>query len=325
MRYILNLSNDPYFNLAAEEYALEHFSDDVFMLWVNSDVIVVGRNQNTLSEINSDYVMRENIAVVRRLTGGGAVFHDKGNLNFTFISENKGHFSDFSLFAAPIIGALRGIGVNAQISGRNDLTIDGKKFSGNAQCVYKNRLMHHGTIMLSITLDRLKDALQVDPEKIRSKAIKSIRSRVTNINEHLNTPIDIPQLIKIISEYVKKTQNDFYEYTFTKEDIAGINRLADEKYRQWEWNYGGSPKYNFTKKIRLQSGGLEAVLQIEDGKIANARLFGDYFGARDIAEIESLLVGVRHNKEEIFAALSAVDISQYFLGAEVYDILSALY
>lgn len=325
MRYIYNSSTDPYFNLAAEEYALENFKDDVFMLWVNRDVIVVGRNQNTLAEINADFVRREGIAVVRRLTGGGAVFHDKGNLNFTFIRDSKSEFSDFARFAAPIIGALREIGVNAELSGRNDLTIDGKKFSGNAQCVYKDRLLHHGTLMLNITLDRLAAALKVDPEKIESKAVKSVRSRVTNINEHLKTPLEIPRFIQIIADYMKRTRPDFYEYALTDADIVGINRLADEKYRTWEWNYGQSPKYNFRKKLRLSSGGMEALVQVEEGIIKSLRLYGDFFGVRDIGELEALLVGVKHAPDAVARALGDVDINQYFLGATRDDIAAVIF
>lgn len=324
MLYIYNRSTDPYFNMAAEEYIVHAFQDDVFMLWQNSPAIVVGRNQNTLSEINYDYVREHNIAVVRRLSGGGAVFHDLGNLNFTFVQQRREHFSDFSHFTMPIIEVLAEMGIKAENSGRNDLTIDGRKFSGNAQCVIGDRMIHHGTLMLNITLNHLADALKVKPGKIKSKGIQSVRSRVTNINEHLKSPITIDEFIDKISAHIRCAYPDITPYEFSEKDKEAIQKLADEKYRTWEWVYGYSPKYNFYKEYRYAAGGIETHLKVEHGIIIQAKFFGDFFGEHPIEELEQLLIGAHHEREELDLLLSTVDLSRYFLGATREDILNAL-
>jgi len=186
MLIINDLRTDPYFNLAAEEYALKNFKADCFMLWRNEPSIIVGKHQNTLAEINLDYVKKRNIKVGRRLSGGGAVFHDLGNLNFTFISTGaqENRLVDFRRFTMPILEVLQNLGIEAVFEGRNDLTIHGRKFSGNAEHVWKNRILHHGTLLFSSVLTDLSEALKVDPLKFRDKAVKSIRSRVTNISKH---------------------------------------------------------------------------------------------------------------------------------------------
>ena len=192
MLCIYNKNTNPYFNLACEEYILKEFNEECFMLWRNSPCIVVGKNQNTLSEINKDYVDKNNITIVRRLSGGGAVFHDLGNINFTFISNQKETFNDFKRFTVPIIDALKQLNVNAEFSGRNDLTIDGKKFSGNAQYCYKNRVLHHGTLLFSANVKDISQSLNVKEKKFEGKAVKSVKSRVTNISSHLKSPMKVP-------------------------------------------------------------------------------------------------------------------------------------
>ena len=250
MLYIYNKNTNPYFNLAAEEYVLKEFQEECFMLWRNEPSIIVGKNQNTLAEINLDYVRQHKIPVVRRLSGGGAVFHDLGNLNFTFIvNEDVSSFSDFRRFTQPIIDVLRKLSINAEFSGRNDITIDGKKISGNAQYYYKNRILHHGTLLFSSSITDLSAALKVRPVKFEDKGVKSVSKRVTNISEHLKEPITIEQFIDLIMNHIREQTRGSEMYEFTQEDIEKIEKLVREKYSTWEWNFGTSPDYKDSVKI----------------------------------------------------------------------------
>ncbi|HOQ49218.1 MAG TPA: biotin/lipoate A/B protein ligase family protein, partial [Candidatus Kapabacteria bacterium] len=244
MLCILNNSTEPYFNLAAEEYFFNNFSENIFMLWRNSPAIIVGKHQNTLAEINYDYVKENNIKVVRRMTGGGAVFHDLGNINFTFIETGESEkLVDFRKYVQPILDILLKLGVNAKFEGRNDLTIDGKKFSGNAEHVYKNRILHHGTILFPAKMSDLSQALNVKDVKY---TVKSVRSRVTNVSEHLQTPLTVLEFINLVFNHILEMYEDAKIYEITEEDIKKINELVEKKYSTWEWNFGYSPEYNFS-------------------------------------------------------------------------------
>ncbi|MCB9252808.1 MAG: lipoate--protein ligase [Flavobacteriales bacterium] len=316
MLCIHNPSTEPYFNQAAEEYLLHNFDEDVFMLWQNNNAIIVGKHQNTLAEINLEEVKKKSIRVVRRLTGGGAVFHDMGNLNFTFIM-NYGDAQaeiDFKKYTVPIIDVLAKLNIKAEFSGRNDILIDGKKFSGNAEHIYhkKRRVLHHGTLLFASEIADLSAALKVNPLKFEDKAVKSVRSRVTNISSHLKVPISVEEFRDKIMEHIVDIYPDARSYSLDEKDRIQIQNIADNKYSQWDWNFGYSPKYTFKKGIRTQGGHVEVYLNVEKGILMNVKIFGDFFVKRDIEEIERFLTGKTHKPDVILDCLRSVRSSHYF-------------
>ncbi len=323
MLYIYNKSTDPYFNLAAEEYVLKNFKDDCFMLWQNSTAVIIGKNQNALAEINLDYVKENNIPVVRRLSGGGAVFHDMGNVNFTFITNDTDDFVNFSKFTDPIIGVLNDkLNIKATLSGRNDLTINDQKFSGNAQYNYKSRVLHHGTLLFASSINDISGSLKVKPSKFEGKSVKSVKSRVTNISSHLSNPITIEEFINLVMDYVKETNTDNGSiYEFTQDDIKAITKLRDEKYSTWEWVYGSSPKYNFKNEKRFKGGTVEFHFNVEKGIIKECKIFGDFFSKKDVSDIENSLVGVKHEYNSIYEVLKNFDINKYFANITIEDLM----
>lgn len=325
MLFVFSENTDPYFNLAAEEYLVKNLSEEVFMIWRNHNTIVVGRNQNTLSEIHYEYVKENDIRVVRRMSGGGTVFHDMGNVNFTFIVNSGDDFSNYKRFCEPVIGFLKTLGVTATLSGRNDILVNEKKISGNAQYMYKNRVMHHGTLLYAASQDRISDALKVSEDKIKSKGIKSVRSRVTNISSHMENPISVEEFVEKFASYMVKNIPDCRYYDLAQHDVE-IRKLRDEKYATWEWNFGYSPKYEFVRKKRFDIGSVEVHMNIAGtSEIKDIKLYGDFFSKLPVAALEQKLVGVRHEAEAISEALSGVDISEYIAGITNEEFMTLLF
>jgi len=326
-RLLVLQTTEPEFNLAAEEFIFSQTKDDAVILWQNKNAVIIGRNQNTLSEINQEVIEKHGISVVRRITGGGAVFHDLGNINYSVItSQADGETLNFRKFAEPIVDLLSILGVKAEFSGRNDLLIDGKKISGNAQHISDGRILHHGTLLFSSDLDRVSEVLTVDPEKIRSKAIQSVRSRVTNIKDHLpnGADLDAAGFIRLMEKYfIENTDCKFSD--LSDNELRAIEALSESKYCTWQWNYGNSPKYSISRKEYLPCGTVEVSLGVINGKINEAAIYGDFFSVRPKEDFVSLLIGTKHSKQAICALFEKINISDYFVGACADDIIKCFF
>lgn len=324
MRCIYNQHTDPAFNLALEEWLLRHGTEDIFMLWRNAAAIIVGRNQNTVAEINEDFVRERGIAVIRRLTGGGAVFHDLGNVNFTFIQHGYAKKGlDFHRFTLPILTALQTMGVECAFEGRNDLVIHGQKFSGNAQRIEKDRVLHHGTLLFAAHMPDISAALRVHPAKYADKAVKSVQKRVTNISSHLPEPMDVETFMQRMMCEVSGGQLNL-DHQLREEEIAGARQLVQERYGRWDWNFGASPQYGFSRALRTPGGMIEAHVDVRQGRVTALRLHGDYFGIRPVAELEALLEGCVHQYEALARILDNLPLDEFMRGVDRDSLLACL-
>jgi lipoate-protein ligase A len=306
---------DPRINLAIEEYALKNLdvNETYLLFYINEPSIIIGKNQNTIEEINTEYVEKNGIHVVRRLSGGGAVYHDLGNLNFSFITKDDGEsFHNFRKFTEPVIEALHKLGVNAELSGRNDIEAEGKKISGNAQFSTRGRMFSHGTLLFNSEMDHVASSLKVKKEKIESKGIKSVRSRVANISEFLSEKMTIEEFRSLLLKHIFEGNEEIPQYVLTEEDWAKIHQLSKERYQNWEWNYGRSPKFNLQHSHRFPVGSIDVRLEVDKGVIENCKIYGDFFGVGDVSDIEEKLKGCRYEKGAIETALSDINTNHYF-------------
>ena len=321
--------HDPRINLAIEEYLLKTMDvekEPVLLFYINQPSIIIGKNQNTIEEINTDYVEDQGIIVVRRLSGGGAVYHDLGNLNFSFITKDDGDsFMNYKKFTQPVVDALLKLGVQAELSGRNDILVEGRKVSGNAQFATRGRMYTHGTLLFNTEIDAVVSALKVKKDKIESKGIKSVRSRVANISEFLEEDMTVEQFRMEILKSVFGGEENIRYYELTEEDWKNIYKLSEERYQTWEWNYGKSPRFNIQKTHRFPSGGMDIRLEVNHGVIEEAHIFGDFFGVGEVADIESRLIGTKYDRSSIAQALEDFDIPKYFGGITEEDFLQLIY
>lgn len=335
MLCIVDSSTDPYRNLAAEEYLFKSKREPIFRLWRNEKSVIVGRYQNTAAEINRDFVREHGIAVVRRLTGGGAVFHDLGNVNFTFIDSQK-NFEDtstiFSRYTRPIIEALHSLRVDARLEGRNDLCIDGLKFSGNALAVSHGRILQHGTLLFNASMDDMGGALMNRPEKYQDKAVKSNRARVTNISEHLSKPMTVNEFIAYLRDRVTEgtivgsdgERETVTPYDYSEIDNAAIDYLRESRYTTEKWNFGQSPRYAFKNVRRFPSGTYEAYYNVDGGKIKDLHIYGDYFFVLPTEDFCREINGCIPSEAELIERISSTTYNSYFSGIKVEELVELL-
>ena len=316
MIYYETASTDPRINLAAEDYLLHQAgAEDVLFLWQNASSVIIGRNQCAADECRIPELEAAGGRLARRLSGGGAVYHDLGNLNFTFVMDAGADSAlDLHLFCRPVARALQKLGVDAQVNGRNDITIDGQKFSGNAQYRKQGRIMHHGTLMFDSDLSVVAQALQVSQDKIESKGIPSVRSRVTTIRPYLRQDVSLEQFKALLLEAMFEG-TPMEPYSLTPQDLAAVQALRDSRYATWEWNYGASPKWSVRKRRRVEGVGvIEVFLVVEQGRIAAADFRGDYFSAEDSGPLSARLTGLPLEPSALTDALRDVPVDRYFTG-----------
>lgn len=307
--------HDPALNLALEEYILRKLpaEEDYLLFYINEPSIIIGKNQNTAEEINADYVREHGIHVVRRLSGGGAVYHDLGNLNYSFITRDDGQsFHNFRRFTAPVVEALRRLGVEAELSGRNDIQVGDRKISGNAQFATKGRMFTHGTLLFDSRMENVASALKANPLKFESKATKSVRSRVANISEFLKEPMTIEAFKAFLQRSIFGGA-EIPEYRLSDDDRKAVRELADSRYRSWDWNYGLSPAFNMRQTKRVEGvGTFDVRLNVDKGEIRAVTIYGDFFGRGEVSEVTDKLIGVRYDRNAIDKALEDVDLTYYF-------------
>jgi lipoate---protein ligase len=320
---------DARLNLALEEHVLRNRieDDDLLLFYVNAPAIIIGRNQNTIEEINAGVVEERGIRVVRRVSGGGAVYHDLGNLNFSFMTRDvHARFNRYDLFNKPVVEVLRELGVPAEIGGRNDILADGRKISGNAQFATAGRMFSHGTLLLDSNLDDVTTALRPKPGKIESKGVKSIRSRVANIREFLREPVTVEELRDRILERIfgSRDRAAIPSLRIGDADWRAAHELLERRYGNWNWNFGEDPPCNVQRVQRFPAGEIDARLDVHGGRITGARFFGDYMGRAEVGELENRLRGLVYDRQSLAAALGNVDVREYFGDIAAADVLALI-
>jgi lipoate---protein ligase len=326
MRFVDNANiSDPRLNLALEEYLVRQVESEepLLLFYINEPSVIIGRNQNSIEEIDPDYVKAHNIHVVRRLSGGGAVYHDLGNLNFSFVTHGREHLHNFAKFTEPVIRVLRDLGVTAELRGKSDIFANGKKISGNAQYITAWRMFSHGTLLFDTSIEQLLAALNPRQIEIESQAVQSVRNFVTNICDLLPRGYDIHQLKEAILAGI--FGEEIPTFPLNESDWQAIEAIADGRYRQWDWNYGQSPPFNVRKSDRFPIGKIDALIQVTHGRIESVKFYGDFHHKEEVAQLEARLLGVRYGRDELSLALADVDITPYFGPLPLADFLNLLY
>lgn len=323
--YLETGSQDPCYNLAFEEFVLQNRREgEYLLLWQNDKTIVIGQNQNAEAEINRAFVERHGIRVVRRTTGGGAVYHDLGNLNYSFITDaGNAERMTMERFTTPIVEALRGLGMQAEASGRNDILVEGRKVSGTAQRLVKDRILHHGTLLFDANPGMVSGALNVDPAKFQSKSAQSVRSRIGNIRDFLEQDMTL----EAFWDYLKRTLagSGLVQGSLTAEELAEVTALKTSKYDTWAWNFGRSPKYNVTNKRKWDGGFLEPRMEVAEGRITDIVFYGDFLAVSPMEEVVTALRGCLFQREAVAAVLGRLELARYFGTITQAEILDTMF
>lgn len=335
MQYLAMQTHDIRTNLATEEYLMNSgvMTPPFMLFYIEKPCIIVGRNQNTVEEINEDYCKQHGITITRRLSGGGAMYQDLGNLCFSFIvPADRQRFGDFKTLVQPIVDALHEMGATgAEVTGRNDIVIDGKKFSGNAMYTRNGKTFCHGTLMFDVDTDAVAGALKVPKDKIESKGIKSVRSRVTNLKPYLKPEFQKldtagfrDELIKRIYHVDDLSQAQINEYQLTAKDQQAIHQIETERYRDWNWVFGQSPVFTVKKRKHFDAGTIDARFEVQDGKIQMAKIYGDFFGVEDVHQLEKALIGKPYDVDSITKVLQSFDLNKFFNGIPANDVIELI-
>lgn len=325
VKYLETGSRNPYYNLAFEEYVLTHRTEgEYLLLWQNDNTIVIGQNQNAEAEINRAFVEAHQIHVVRRSTGGGAVYHDLGNLNYSFIT-NAGAAEEITMarFTRPIVEALQGLGLQAEASGRNDILVEGRKVSGTAQRLARGRILHHGTLLFDANPAMVAGALNADPEKFQSKSAKSVRSRIGNIREFLKEDMELPAFWAYLKQAL--AGSGLVDDALTPEELAEVQALKESKYDTFRWNYGRSPKYDMRNRRRWDGGSLEVRAAVAAGTIQEIVFYGDFLALRSMEALTEALKGCCFRREAVAEVLERFPLEELFGAITEEEVLDTLF
>jgi lipoate-protein ligase A len=325
MRCFINHENNVFYNFAVEEYFVENYNEPVFILWKNNPNVMVGRNQNTYAEVNEEFCKKNNIDIVRRLSGGGAVYSSPENFQYTLILDKNDHQQvSFKSLARPLIAFLDTLDIHAEFTGRNDILIEGKKVSGNAQYHNKNILLHHGTILFDVDIDQLTKSLTPDLTKLTAKGIKSIKSRITTIKERLAEEMTVDEFIEKFMDYQLNSSKDNYTKSLSSEEKEEILKIKEKRWDQWAWNYGKNPKFSNMKKKKFDSGLVEINYEVESGAISKMKIYGDFFGDLPVDSLAKEIVGVEFNKNDIRKRVESLNINDYINGINSKEFINLL-
>lgn len=335
MQYYVMPSRDIRDNLATEQYLMNspRVQLPMMLFYIERPCIIVGRNQNTLEEVNQSYCLDHDIKITRRLSGGGAMYQDLGNLCFSFIvPSDRARFGNFKQLVNPVLTALHEMGARqAVVTGRNDIEIEGYKFSGNAMYSRQGRTFSHGTLMYHVDTAVVAQALRVPKDKIASKGIKSVRARVTNIEPYLDKSFQglttgqfRDELIKKIWHVSQLSEIADQQYHLNSKDRSAIAKLRHRLYDNWDWVYGQSPDFTVKKRQHFTGGTIDARFLVQNGHIQSVKIYGDFFGTADVTEVEEALKGIPYHPTVIENTLVRLPLNSYFMGIPEQKIIDLL-